>query len=524
MRNILMGAAAILASSSAHAANDTQIVVAIESDIASTEFATKHDDATIMVLNHVMEGLVGYGSDLQVKPQLAESWSVSDDGRTYRFQLRDDTVFHNGAKLTAQIVQWNFERFLDPGREWGSHCREQLDGSFEEFIRPAHVIATRAIGDDVFEIELQSPSAMLLHHLASQHCIYGIVHPDSVDQAGDWTMPIGTGPYLLSGRDEGVSTTLARFANYRMAQGKADGLVNRGPGHIDRVVFQVIPDEHQRIAMLRTGDVDIVTDLDIARSDDLDGVPGIGLVGQITPAFLQLIPQSRTDRLLRKTEMRRAIAMTVNARTLAEDVIGKYSAYNSSAVATRSPHYTDVHRKGFEADADEVARLLASAGYAGEQLTIVTSRDPYPLFGRVADAAAARLNAAGINTRVETVDWGSHDARYAGNEYQLTTMAFSPRTDPALMYSAIVGQKGDHPWYLWEDQQAEMWVVNSVVETDFETRKRLFEQLHEKMLEWVPTIGIANYPRVDAISDSVGGYEGWTLGVPRIWMVRGEGE
>jgi peptide/nickel transport system substrate-binding protein len=524
MRVKLMISAAAIALSSPLAANEVVITVAIKSDLASTEYATKHDDAAIMVLNHVTEGLVGYGSDLRVKPQLAQSWTVSDDGRTYRFNLRQDVVFHNGARLTAQDVKWNFDRFLDPDREWGSHCREQLDGSFEEFIRPAHVIATRVTDDGAFEVELQSPSAVFLHHLASHHCIYGIVHPESVDPDGTWSAPIGTGPFRLAERERAVSTTLTRFDGYRKPGGDADGLVNRQAGAVDRIVFRVVPHEAQRIAMLREGEVDIVTDLGIGPARDLADIRAIRLVAQTTPAFLQLIPQSRTDRLLRKPEMRRAIAMTIDAQSIAGELLGAISGYNPSAVATSSPHYSEAHTQGFKPDSQKVAQLLARAGYAGEQLTILTSRDPYPLFGHLADAAAARLNAAGIHTKVETVDWGSHDTRYAANDYQLTTMAFSPRTDPALMYSAIVGQKGDHPWYLWEDQQAEMWVVASVIETDFEQRKHLFERLHSKMLEWVPTIGIANYPRIDAVSESIEGYDGWTLGIPRLWMIHRSGE
>ncbi len=499
-------------------AQEPDLVVALANDIASTEYATKHDDATIMVLNHIMEGLVGYDSKLVVQPVLAESWSVSEDGRTYTFRLRQDVTFHNGDRLTARHVKWNFDRFMDPSRDWGSHCREQLDGSFEKFIRPAHIIGTRAPDESTFEIRLQSPSAMLLQHLASPHCIYGIVHPDSLAADGSWTRPIGTGPYMLSSHEKGAATTLTRFAGYRPRTGKPDGLAGSRAATADKVVFKVIKDAQLRLAQLQDGKVDIVTNVDpvMAREPSLVHA---ALFNQVTPAFLQLIPQSRTEPVLRHPAMRQAIAMAVNPSQLALHVLGGQTAYNPSAVAITSPYYTEAHRSGYQADEARIAVLLAEAGYAGQTLTITTSRDPYPLFGAVADAAAERLNKAGIKAVVETIDWASHDQRYANNDYQLTTMAFSPRTDPALMYSAIVGQKGDHPWYLWEDQQAEMWTTTAAVETNRATRQEMFDRLHAKMLEWTPTIGIANYPRVDAVSHDVEGYEGWTLAIPRLWML-----
>lgn len=513
---LAMTAAAIL--STGVSARDV-INVGMNADIASTEYATKHDDNTMMVLHHVMEGLVAYGEDMTVRPLLAEKVEVSQDGRTYTFTLRDGVTFHNGEAVTPEMVEWNFKRFMQEERDWGSHCREQLDGSFEEYIRPAYVIDTRVSGDREFEVTLQSPSAMFLHHLASNHCIYGIVHPDSLNADGSWNRPIATGPYSLGEWHRNEHVILRRFDGYRAAQGPRDGLVGGRQPIADELHFSVVKDEAEALAMLSRGALDLLVNVDPDHMDMAQANAELNPVVNETPAFLQLIPQTRTDDLLSNPRMRKAIAHAIDTDRLVNVALNNLVEPNQSVVATSSPYYTDAHRARHGYDLDEAKRLLEEVGYASEPVSILTSRDPYPIFGRAADAAAIMLQEAGINAFVEDVDWGTHDKRYGANEYQLTTIAFSTRTDPTLMYSALIGQKGDHSWYLWEDQQAEMWNTISAVQEEPALRQEMFDNLHGKMLEWVPTIGLANYPRLDIARDELVGYEGWSLAIPRLWGV-----
>ncbi|WP_427939392.1 ABC transporter substrate-binding protein [Achromobacter marplatensis] len=82
----------------AYAAGDAQMLrVALHADIASINPGVNRDANADMVLAHVVEGLVAYGADLKIKPVLAESWQVSDEGKVYEFKLRPKVHFQNGA-------------------------------------------------------------------------------------------------------------------------------------------------------------------------------------------------------------------------------------------------------------------------------------------------------------------------------------------------------------------------------------------------------------------------------------------
>src|SRR3546814_18889351 len=78
----------------------------------------KRDANTDAVILHVVEGLVAAREDGSVGPMLADRWTVSPDGRTYRFFLREGVRFHNGAPLTAAAVVWSLTPYLAPESRW----------------------------------------------------------------------------------------------------------------------------------------------------------------------------------------------------------------------------------------------------------------------------------------------------------------------------------------------------------------------------------------------------------------------
>ena len=84
-----------------------QLVVALNADIRSTNPGIDRDANTDSVLHHVVETLVAHSEDMGIAPLLADSWEVSEDGKTYTFALRPDATFHNGAPVTAAELTWS---------------------------------------------------------------------------------------------------------------------------------------------------------------------------------------------------------------------------------------------------------------------------------------------------------------------------------------------------------------------------------------------------------------------------------
>ncbi|MGN6820302.1 MAG: ABC transporter substrate-binding protein, partial [Sphingomonas sp.] len=99
----------------------------LNADIASSDPGMKRDANTDAVLLHVVEGLVAVREDGSIGPMLASGWTVSPDGRTYRFALRHGIRFHNGAPLTSADVKWSLDRYLAPGSRW--RCKPDLSAN-----------------------------------------------------------------------------------------------------------------------------------------------------------------------------------------------------------------------------------------------------------------------------------------------------------------------------------------------------------------------------------------------------------
>ena len=169
------------------------------------------------IMLHVVESLVALKSDLGVGPMLADSWTISPDGKTYRFKLRHGVRFHNGAPVTSAEVIWSLNRIMDPRAE--SYCRNQYDGS-----KGAKVVAARADAPDAVTIELDRPNALFLQQLANIQCPLAVLHPDSVDAAGKWLRPIGTGPYMFGQWRRGQFVQLLAWPGYQPRPEPPDGL------------------------------------------------------------------------------------------------------------------------------------------------------------------------------------------------------------------------------------------------------------------------------------------------------------
>jgi len=499
------------------------LTVAVNSAPASSEFATKHDDVTAAVLHHVVEGLVAYDESMRVAPMLADGWTVSDGGRVYTFRLRAGLRFHNGQPVTAADVKWNWDRFRDPAREWGSHCREWYDGSAEGYHRPVRILAVDVVDPLTVAFRLQGPSELFLHLMASNHCISGIVHRDSVAADGSWRGPIGTGPFAVASWPKDGVVELRRFADYAARPEPRSGFAG-GKQAIPRTVrFVPYADAAAARADVEAGKVDVWfrAPFDVARDSAASG--RATMVFQQTPAFHQLILQTRTEPLLADVRMRRAIAMAIDPAAITAEVTAGLGKANPSAVARSLPAHTAAHERGHPFDPAAARELARQAGYRGEPLRIQASRAPYPSFHAAAVVAARQLQAAGFNASVEELDWRTHDVNYGENKYQLTSITFSLRTDPALMYSAIVGQKSDHSWYTWEDPQVANLVASSVFLPEGPDRQRLFDQIHAQMLEWVPLVGLFNHFVTDLTAPGLQGYASWPMALPRLWGVTPRG-
>ncbi|EHM01909.1 ABC transporter, substrate-binding protein, family 5 [Acetobacteraceae bacterium AT-5844] len=495
----------------AQSPGDYTIRAALNSDIRSTQPGGNRDANTDVVMMHVVEGLVAYREDTSVGPMLAESWTVSDDGRSYTFKLREGVVFHNGAPVTSAEVVWSWRRYLTPATQW--RCLPDLDGR-----GLAKVVSVEATDPRAVTITLDKPSAIFLSIIARADCGQtAVLHPDSVGPDGQWREPIGTGPYRLGEWRRGQSVELTRFDGYSSRGGEMDGFTGGKIAYAARLRFIVIPDASAARAALLSDSVDVLTDIPMAEAMDLRQRPEVTLLHTPTMGATAFLLQTR-DALLKDPRVRRAFALSLDVQQIVDGTMEGMAEQNPSIVPIRSRWHGGDQSRRPQRDVAAARRLLAEAGYRGQPIRMQVNRR-YANTYDAAVAAQAMAQEAGLNIELEVLDWATQLDRYTRGEYQMQSFIYSARLDPSLSYEMIAGPKDVQPRKVWDNPEAQELIQRSMQVTGEEERQRILSELFTRFSQDVPMIVLYNQPDFLAGRANIHGLRAWPSGHTRLWNV-----
>jgi ABC-type transport system substrate-binding protein len=240
------------AAAPAVAQNEPTLRVAIQADPTTLDPALTDDPTGTAILQNIYTPLVEVDAGGSVKPLAAKSWTVSPDGRTYRFLLRDGLQFHSGARATATDVKYSLDRLAGPKLN-SPNAKLLLAGveGFEDVQagRAAGLRGVRAVSDGELEIKVDRPElGDLLVRLA--HPATAIVSKDSVEQGGEnWgtTHANGTGAFRV------VEWTLRR----RIVLAANPAYFGGAP-RLARVVCEIVPEPAVGVQKYEAGELDLV--------------------------------------------------------------------------------------------------------------------------------------------------------------------------------------------------------------------------------------------------------------------------
>ena len=248
----LAGALVALSAGPGHPQGETVLRVAIQADPTTLDPALTDDPTGTAILYDVYTPLVSVDARGQVHPLAAKSWTVSPDGRTYRFVLRDDLVFHSGRKATATDVKYSFDRLADAkvNAPNASLLLSPIEGYEDAKAGKATELrGVKVLGPNEIEIRVDRPAeGDLLVRLA--HVSTGIVARESVEKGGaNWstTQPNGTGPFRLAEWTLRQRIVLTAHAGYF-----------GGAPKVGRVVFEIVPEPAVGVQKYEAGEMDIV--------------------------------------------------------------------------------------------------------------------------------------------------------------------------------------------------------------------------------------------------------------------------
>ncbi|SFM05297.1 peptide/nickel transport system substrate-binding protein [Bradyrhizobium sp. NFR13] len=487
--------------------------IVMTADIRTLD-ASRSDNLTDHVLNHIYEQLVAHRNDMTIGPAAAESWTVSPDGKTYSFKLRDGMTYHNGDRVKAADVKWLWDRRMaapKSGAPWV--CAASFDGS-----RGMKVESVEAPDDGTVVFTLDKPNTLFLIRLADIVCNFWIASPKNVDADGNWIAgsAIGSGSFKLKEWRKEQYVSLERFADYVPSKQKRDGFGGDRTSYFDEVRFVVIPDKTAAETALLAGQVDIVTYLQVSRIEEMKKR---GAIVKTAPGLsLSAVLIQTSDPLMSNVKIRRALAHAIDFKEMAETKLLGLTEFNPSGVAESSAYFDKSFQAWPKYDPEAAKKLLKEAGYKGEPIKMQTNKRYIGMYEN-AVVVQAMLNAAGFNVQLDVIDWAAQLENWMSGKFQLQSFGYSSRADPMLMYGTIIGNKVKAPTSQWDDAEAQALYLKALTTTSFDERKALLKQLHAKMAEEVPILGLYYYPVIEAVSPKLVNYESWPLEKPRAWGV-----
>ncbi len=328
-----------------------------------------------VVHGNVLEGLTRIEENGGVAPLLARSWTLSDDQLRYRFQLRPDVRFHDGAPLDAAVVAYSIERAQSLGHA------NKLAATF------ANIETVRAPDAQTIELTLRHTDPFLLFRLGEPPAV--ILHPDSAGRTAQ--SPIGTGPYRLLRQPDG-SIDLQRWDAFR----------DSGQIRIDRATFRFIPDPERQIQAVLDRRIDLLFRAATSSIGRFDASSEYEvLAGSSSGKGMMAINHRRAP--LGDVRVRRALTHAIDREAFIREVLhGRGRAIGSHFVPT-DPAYvslTAVHPY----DPDQARALLRDAGVSLPLvLDLTLPPTPYALAG--GPVIARDLQAVGIQVRPVLVSW-----------------------------------------------------------------------------------------------------------------------
>ena len=490
---------------------ETLLRTRINADIRSTDPGTNRDANTDAVVAHLVEGLVAFRDDTSIGPMLAESWTISNDGKTYTFHLRQGVKFHNGATMTADDVVWSLKRWLNPATQW--RCLSEFGAT-----GIARIEKIDAPDQQTVAVTLDQPTALFLPTIARPDCGQtAVIHRDSVGPDGKWMTPIGTGPFKLGEWKRGQYIDVVRFDGYVSRTDPRSGFTGRKTAEVDRVRYNVIPDSSAAKAGLLSGSLDLIAELSIPDLEDLKSRSDVQL--SITPSLsLTGILFQTKDPLLKDVRIRRAIALCLDTEQIVDAVMQGTARPNNSALPIGSPFHGEVESHGYVQDLAEAKRLLAQAGYHGQPIKLIANKR----YNFVFDSAVlvqAMAQAVGINIEIEVLDWAAQLDRYNRGDYQAMAFVYSARLDPSLSFEMLTGPKANQPRKIWDNPEGQEMLRQSMTIDDPAKRQPLFDEMHRRFIADVPMIVLFNGAELTAMRKNIKGYAGWLFPQPRFWGV-----
>ncbi len=485
------------------------VYVSFKDDIATLDPAIGYDWQNWSIIKSIFSGLMDYEpGTTKLRPHLAERYTVSKDGRTYTFVLRQGVRFHNGRALVAQDIKYSLERTLNPKTQSpGQSFFLGIQGA-KAFVegKAKEVTGIRVVDPRTVSITLEQPDASFLHKLALNFA-YAVPKEEVERWGADFGKhPVGTGAFRLKEWVLGQRVVLERNPQYFV----------QGRPRVQEIVFLIGLDPNVAFLRFQRGEVDLLGDgIPPARFNEVMNNPKlralVAIGDQLHTGYVTLNVRVKP---LDNPKVRQALNMAIDKARIVRLI------NNRAVPATQIlPPLMPGHAKdyaGYPYDPERAKKLLAEAGYPNGFSTVLyaNSTDPNP---RIAQALQQDLAQVGVKVELKTLAQ-STVIQAAGTPGQapmvwsggMAWIADYPDPNnfywPILSCAAAVPGGWNWAWYCNQDLERRAQQLDAMVQPEQQAARTAgYRDLFLKIMEEAPWIPIFHEKRYTLRSARLGG-------------------
>ncbi len=452
--------------------NPTTLDPALITDVLSGTIAAK-----------LFNGLVRFDEGLNIVPDIAHTWTLSPDQRTYTFRLRKGVRFSNGREVQAEDFRYSFERVLTPGTKapitW---VLDSIEGA-RDFLagKAGHISGIKVLDDYTLSLRLERPFGPFLSLLAMTTAY--VVPKEEVERLGrDFGMrPIGTGPYVLKEWKHGQGLILSARSDYFEGRPRLDG-----------IVYKVIPEDLTAVLEFETGRLDalLIPSAEFRRYKTDPGWSGrvFGRPG-LNSYYLGL---NCTRPPFNDIRVRHAANLAIDRGRILDTVFEKRGILASGPIPPGlwKQDFGRPPESGYPYDPEKARRLIREAGAEGAKIKIYISADPEVL--DIMEVIQGYLAEAGIFAEIRQLDWsGFKQAVNTGEPDAFWLSWWADYPDPEnflypLFHSESVGPAGNRTRCL--DPETDRLIDESRRTMDEKKRYRLYRKAEDRIIKNAPWV------------------------------------
>ncbi|MFJ9568709.1 ABC transporter substrate-binding protein [Streptomyces bacillaris] len=489
------------------------LTYAVNSEPVNLDPHASPQDVTALFARPVLDSLVSMDAKGRIHPWLAASWSVSADGRTYTFTLREGVRFHDGTPFDAEAVKTNLDRVVDP------RTKSEMAAGYIEPYR-----GTKVTGPHTVAVSLERPHAPFLAALSTAYL--GMQSPAALRRGPEETARklVGTGPFVMKEFTPRKGAEYRRNEDYDWAPGTAS---RKGPARLDGLTLQVITEDSARLGALTSGQVDAIAQLPPFAVRQVDSDPRLRTAKHQAPGGTYTYYPNTGAGPFKDARVRQAFRDGIDFTTVVDKLYFGVFDRAHTPLSPSTPGVSPGPRSpGY--DPEGAARLLDEAGWderdgqgyrtkEGRRLTIrwpfVQANGAREQRSTLAAQIQAEAKKLGIELKLVEGTLNELIQRYSKGDYDLMDLSWTRADGDALRAlfhsdSIATPERFGQNAARFDDGRTDSLLEEALAASDPERRRQLYARVQDRVTAETVAFPVYVINSVLGVSDKARGL-GW---------------